>query len=216
MAPSLLIGHSLGGAAVLRARAGIPSVQAVATIGAPVDPAHVAHLFSDQIEDIRDKGQADVVLAGRTFQIGAEFVEDICQAALDDAIASLKAALLVLHAPRDETVDIENASRIFRAAKHPKSFVTLDTADHLISCKEDAEYVADVIATWAGRYVDLSPPAPEGIIRVSEADPSGFLQDVVSGPNHRTVADEPAAYGGTDMACRPMASSLQGWRHARR
>ncbi len=216
MALSLLIGHSLGGAAVLRARAGIPSVQAVATIGAPVDPAHVAHLFSDQIEDIRDKGQADVVLAGRTFQIGAEFVEDICQAALDDAIASLKAALLVLHAPQDETVDIENASRIFRAAKHPKSFVTLDTADHLISRKEDAEYVADVIATWAGRYVDLSPPAPEGIIRVSEADPSGFLQDVVSGPNHRTVADEPAAYGGTDMACRPMASSLQGWRHARR
>ena len=98
MAPSLLIGHSLGGAAVLRARAGIPSVQAVATIGSPVDPAHVAHLFSDQIEDIRDKGQADVVLAGRTFQIGVEFVEDICQAALDDAIASLKAALLVLHA----------------------------------------------------------------------------------------------------------------------
>ena len=208
MAPALLIGHSLGGAAVLRARAGIPSARAVATIGAPADPAHVAHLFSDQIEDIRDKGQADVVLAGRTFQIGAEFVEDIGQAALDDAIATLKAALLVLHAPRDEVVDIENASRIFRAAKHPKSFVTLDASDHLISRKEDAEYVADVIATWAGRYVDLSPPAPppgapEGIIRVSEADPSGFLQDVVSGPNHRTVADEPAAYGGTDMGMSP-------------
>lgn len=208
MAPALLIGHSLGGAAVLRARAGIPSVRAVATIGAPADPAHVAHLFSDQIEDIRDKGQADVVLAGRTFQIGAEFVDDIAQAALDDAIASLKAALLVLHAPLDETVDIENASRIFRAARHPKSFVTLDTADHLISRKEDAEYAADVIATWARRYMDLSPPAPppgapEGIIRVSEADPSGFLQDVVSGPHHRTVADEPAAYGGTDMGMSP-------------
>ncbi|MEX0285814.1 MAG: alpha/beta fold hydrolase [Paracoccaceae bacterium] len=208
MPPALLIGHSLGGAAVLRARAGIPSVQAVATLGAPFDPGHVAHNFADQIENIRANGQAEVTLAGRPFCIGQGFVDDISQANLEPAIASLKAALLVLHAPLDDTVDIDNAGRIFGAAKHPKSFVTLDKADHLISRAEDAEYAADVIAAWVERYISLKPPAPppgapEGIVRVSEADPTGFLQDVVSGPEHRTLADEPKAYGGTDLGMSP-------------
>ena len=127
---------------------------------------------------------------------------------LTPAIGSLKAALLVLHSPIDATVGIDNASEIFLAAKHPKSFVTLDKADHLVSRAEDAEYAADVIAAWSDRYLDLAPPAPppgvpEGIIRVSEADPKGFLQDIQHGPAHHLVADEPLAYGGTNKGLSP-------------
>ncbi len=208
MAPALLIGHSLGGAAVLRARAGIPSVKAVVTLGAPADPGHVAHHFEGALPQIDQDGSAEVMLGGRPFRIGKAFVDDISESALTPAIADLKAALLILHAPRDETVSIDNASTIFLAAKHPKSFVTLDDADHLITRASDAEYAADVIAAWVTRYIPLSPPAPppgapEGVVRVTEVDPSGFLQDIQSGPRHHTVADEPASYGGTDRGMSP-------------
>jgi len=208
MAPDLLIGHSLGGAAVLRARAGIPSVKGVVTLGAPFDPAHVAHHFEDYIAEIREKGSAEVSLGGRPFRIGRQFVEDISAENLAPAIADLRAALLILHAPMDDTVAIENAARIFTSAKHPKSFVTLDNADHLITRAADAEYAAEVIAAWASRYVQFTQPAPppgapEGILRVSEADPDGFLQDVQSGPSHHTFADEPLAYGGTNRGMSP-------------
>ncbi|MQQ06881.1 alpha/beta fold hydrolase [Epibacterium sp. SM1979] len=208
MPPDLLIGHSLGGAAVLRARAGIPSVKAVVTLGAPFDPAHVAHHFEDALPEIQSQGSAEVSLGGRSFVIGKGFVDDIRAAELDLAIADLRAALLVMHAPQDATVSIDNAASIFGTAKHPKSFVTLDDADHLISRPRDAEYAAEVIAAWAGRYVDLSPPAPppgapEGVLRVSEADPNGFLQDIQSGPYHHTLADEPKAYGGTNRGMSP-------------
>ncbi|UWQ30378.1 bifunctional alpha/beta hydrolase/OsmC family protein [Leisingera sp. M523] len=208
MAPALLIGHSLGGAAVLRARAGIPSVKGVVTLGAPFDPGHVSHHFDAALPEIEAKGRAEVCLGGRPFVIGREFVDDINAEALEPAITGLKAALLVLHAPRDETVSIDNAASIFAAAKHPKSFVTLDDADHLISRAADAEYAAEVIAAWAGRYVRMAPPAPppgapEGILRVTEADPEGFLQDVQSGPYHHTFADEPLAYGGTNRGMSP-------------
>ncbi|MFW8592878.1 alpha/beta fold hydrolase [Cribrihabitans neustonicus] len=208
MAPDLLIGHSLGGAAVLRARAGIPSVKAVVTLAAPFDPGHVTHHFEAALPEIREKGRAEVCLGGRPFTIGREFVEDISAANLAEAVAGLKAALLVLHAPRDETVGIDNAAAIFAAAKHPKSFVTLDDADHLISRARDAEYAAEVIAAWAARYVEMTPPAPppgapEGILRVSEADPDGFLQDVQWGPAHHTYADEPLAYSGSNRGMTP-------------
>ncbi len=208
MAPTLLIGHSLGGAAVLKAVADIPSIKAVVTIGAPFDPGHVTHNFGDALDEIADKGQASVSLAGRPFTIGKGFVEDVSGAALAPAIAGLGRALLVMHAPRDATVGVENATNIFVAAKHPKSFVTLDDADHLVSRPADAEYAADVIAAWAGRYLDLKPPAPppgapEGIVRVSEADAAGFLQDVNAGPKHHTWADEPEAYGGTNRGMSP-------------
>ncbi|EEE37799.1 OsmC family protein [Rhodobacteraceae bacterium KLH11] len=208
MAPALLIGHSLGGAAVLRARAGIPSVKAVVTLGAPADPAHVAHLFEAALPEIRAEGSAEVSLGGRPFQIRKAFVDDISETALGPAIADLKAALLILHAPRDDTVSIDNASTIFMAAKHPKSFVTLDDADHLITRAADADYAAGVIAAWVSRYVKLSPPAPppgtpEGVVRVTEVDPSGYLQDIQSGPRHHAVADEPASYGGTDRGMSP-------------
>ncbi|WP_425038931.1 alpha/beta fold hydrolase [Primorskyibacter sp. S187A] len=208
MAPDLLIGHSLGGAAVLRAAEDIPSARGVVTLGAPFDPGHVTHNFADALPTIAREGSGEVQLGGRPVRIGRDFVEDVSGASLTDRISALKKALLVLHAPLDEVVGIENATNIFSAAKHPKSFVTLDDADHLISRAADAEYAADVISAWATRYLDLTPPAPppgapEGIIRVSEADPSGFLQDVQNGPDHHILADEPLAYGGTNKGLSP-------------
>ncbi len=208
MPPGLLIGHSLGGAAILKAAGAIPGAKAIVTIGAPFDPAHVTHNFDEVLDEIREKGSAAVTLAGRSFTIGQDFVEDISGAALAPAIEKLGKALLVMHAPRDETVGIDNATRIFIAAKHPKSFVTLDSADHLVSRADDAEYAAEVIAAWSGRYLKLRPPAPppgapEGIVRVSEADQNGFLQDVNAGAAHHTLADEPLAYGGTNRGMTP-------------
>ena len=208
MAPTLLIGHSLGGAAVIRAAGAIPGIRAVATLGAPHDPGHVLRHLGDALPEIRRHGQAQVDLGGRPFTIGEDFVQDVSTTKLDDALAGMKAALLVMHAPRDSVVGIDNATQIFAAKKHPKSFVTLDAADHLITNPADAEYAAEVIAAWAGRYLDLKPPAPppgapEGIVRVSEADPKGFLQDVQDGPHHHALADEPAAYGGTNRGMSP-------------
>ena len=208
MAPALLIGHSLGGAAVLGAARRIDSVRAVATIGAPFDPGHVTHNFEGALERIETEGAAEVMLGGRPIRIGKGFVENVRAERLEGEIANLRRALLILHAPRDATVGIENAGEIFRAAKHPKSFVTLDSADHLVSDPADAEYAAQVIAAWAAHYLDLQPPAPppgapEGIVRVTEADPEGFLQDVNAGPKHHVLADEPEAYGGTDRGLTP-------------
>lgn len=207
MAPALIIGHSLGGAAVLKAAAGIDSLRAVVSIAAPFDPGHVTHNFGDALDTIAEDGAAEVTLGGRTIRIGAEFVADVDGARLQPAIADLRRALLVLHGPRDEVVGIENATRIFTAARHPKSFVSLDEADHLISNGADAEYAAEVIAAWAGRYVDLTAahetdPAPEGVTRVSEADPDGFLQDISAG-RHHLMADEPRKAGGTDRGPSP-------------
>ncbi len=208
MAPGLLIGHSLGGAAVIRAADRIDSVKAVVTLAAPHDPAHVTHAFAEALPRIEQRGVAEVDLGGRRFCIGHDFVRDVQDAALDAALARMKAALLVMHAPRDEIVGIDNATAIFAAKKHPKSFVTLDDADHLISRAEDAEYAAGVIAAWSRRYLDLRAPAPppgapEGVVRVSEADAKGFLQDVQSGPHHHALADEPVAYGGTNRGMSP-------------
>lgn len=207
MAPSLIIGHSLGGAAVLKAAPMMKSIKAVVTIGAPFDPSHVTHNFADAIPQIMADGAADVSLGGRPFRIGKDFVTDIREAALRPAIATLGAALLVLHAPRDAVVGVENASDIFLAAKHPKSFVTLDDADHLITDPADAEYAADVIVAWSMRYLKLPAPkehpaAPEGVTRVTEADADGFLQDVQAGPHH-VLADEPEKFGGTNKGLTP-------------
>ncbi|MCP4827068.1 MAG: OsmC family protein [Shimia sp.] len=208
MAPDLLIGHSLGGAAVLRAATQIASARAVVTLGAPSDPAHVAHQFDAHTDRISSNGQATVSLGGRPFEIKKAFLEDISNQNLNKCIATLNKALLVLHAPLDSTVSIDNAAQIFEAAKHPKSFVTLDDADHLITNPKDAEYAAEVIASWVGRYLTLTPPAPppgapEGVVRVSEANPEGFLQDVNAGPFHHALADEPLAYGGSNRGMTP-------------
>ncbi|MBT8408415.1 MAG: OsmC family protein [Alphaproteobacteria bacterium] len=208
MAPELLIGHSLGGAAVLKAAAGIASSKAVVTLGAPFDPEHVTHNFGDALGSIETDGAAEVDLGGRPFRIRRAFVEDVKAEALGPAIANLGRALLVLHAPLDNIVGVMNATQIFTHAKHPKSFVTLDDADHLITRTEDAEYAAEVIAAWVGRYVPLAAPAPppgapEGVVRVAEADPGGFLQDVNAGHLHHALADEPEAYGGTNRGMTP-------------
>ncbi len=206
--PSLLIGHSFGGSAVLKAASTMDTVKAVITIGAPFDPAHVIKSFDGEIDGILKDGQAAVSLGGRPFTISKSFIDDVSANNLAPHISKLKRALLVMHAPLDDIVGIENASQIFQAAKHPKSFVTLDNADHLVSRPEDAEYAAEVISTWVARYLILRPPAPppgapEGIVRVAEADATGFLQDVNSGPLHHTLADEPLAYGGTNKGMTP-------------
>lgn len=207
--PDLLIGHSLGGAAVISAAKHIASAKAVVTIGAPCDPEHVAHNFGEHITAIDELGQAQVCLGGRPFTIRREFLEDVRETNLIDDIAKLNKALLVLHSPLDTTVDINNAAHIFQGAKHPKSFVTLDHADHLLTRSADAEYAAHVIAAWAGHYVGTAATtqpkasAPEGVTRVVELDPAGFKQDVYAGAKHHVLADEPISMGGTDTGLTP-------------
>ncbi len=206
-APQLLIGHSLGGAAVLAAARRIESVRAVATIAAPADTAHVLQHLGGSLAQIRRDGAGTVRLGGRELSIGRAFIEDVEATRLADAIAALRRALLILHGPRDMVVGVENAATIFTAAKHPKSFVTLDDSDHLLSRAEDAEYAAEVIAAWAMRYLDLpeeraAEAPPEGVVRSSEADPEGFLQDVLAGPHH-LLGDEPAGVGGGGQGLSP-------------
>jgi len=153
-APALLVGHSLGGAAVLAAAGGVPECRAVATIGAPADPGHVVKLFTGSIDAIREEGSAEVDLAGRRFRIAKQFLDDLDSHNQAERIASLRRALVILHSPRDSTVGIDNAARIFETAKHPKSFISLDDADHLLRERRDAEFVADVLAAWAARYMN--------------------------------------------------------------
>jgi uncharacterized OsmC-like protein/pimeloyl-ACP methyl ester carboxylesterase len=214
--PAILIGHSLGGAAILAATGQIPDARAVVTIAAPSDPAHVTGLFRDRIEDIRKHGKVEVSLAGRPFQISSEFLDDIAHHSLMAQVAKLHKALLVMHSPTDDTVGIDNATNIFLAAKHPKSFVSLAGADHLLTARRDAAYVADVIAAWAERYFD--PPASEQAI-VSDAVPrqvvvretrdGKFQQSISVGP-HRLLADEPVAAGGEDTGPGPYDFVLAG------
>jgi uncharacterized OsmC-like protein/fermentation-respiration switch protein FrsA (DUF1100 family) len=208
-APTLLIGHSLGGAAILAAAGQIAEAKAVVTIAAPSDPSHVTGLFKDDLGAIRKDGQADVSLAGRPFTIKSRFLDDIAEHGLMGHIANLRKALLVMHAPTDDTVGIDNATRIFLAAKHPKSFVSLADADHLLSQRRDSSYVADVIAAWVSRYVETAIPlaaaepsaAPRRVV-VSETRNSKFQNTVSIGP-HRLLADEPAAAGGEDTGPGP-------------
>jgi len=206
-APTILIGHSLGGAAVIAAARHIPEAKAVVTIGAPAEPGHVTHNLGSSLEEIEREGRATVSLAGRSFTISRQFVEDVRGQALAAALGGLRKALLVLHAPRDATVGIDNASAIFLAAKHPKSFVTLDEADHLLTRAEDAEYAASVIAAWVSRYLPPQvvehPVADEGVVRVSEDSAGGLLQHVSVDGRFRLIADEPLALGGSDLGPTP-------------
>ncbi len=214
--PAILIGHSLGGAAILAAAGQIPDAKAVVTIAAPSDPAHVTGLFKDRIEDIRRQGKVEVSLAGRPFNITREFLDDIAEHGLMAHVTKLHKALLVMHAPTDDTVGIDNATHIFLAAKHPKSFVSLADSNHLLTGKRDATYVADVIAAWAERYIDpvVSEPAadlgeaPRNVV-VRETRNSKFQQTVTIGP-HQMLADEPVAAGGEDSGSGPYDFLLAG------
>lgn len=215
-APSILIGHSLGGAAILAAEGKIPEAKAVVTIAAPSDPAHVTDLFKEHIDDIRTQGEVEVSLAGRPFRIKREFLDDIAEHELMKDIAGLHKALLVMHSPVDDTVGIDNATKLFVAARHPKSFVSLDHADHLLTKPADALYAADVIAAWASRYVDTAKPAkamdlpeaPRQVV-VQETRKSKFNQIITVGP-HRLIADEPVAAGGEDAGPGPYDFLLAG------
>jgi putative redox protein len=208
-APELLIGHSLGGAAVLAVAADIPEARAVVTIGAPSSPAHVAHLLKNKHAQIETAGEAEVELAGRTFTIKRQFLRDIEGQQLAERIRTMRKALLVMHSPIDEIVSIDNASEIFLAARHPKSFITLDKADHLLTRRTDSMYVAATISAWARRYLPDSdaraavsrPPVAEGEVLVQEHD-GKFAQDVYT-ERHSLHADEPSSYGGKDSGPSP-------------
>ena len=204
-APTLLIGHSLGGAAVLRAAPRIPEVRAVATIGAPAELGHVRRLFRSSVEEIEASGSATVELAGREFQIKKQFLDDLEEHNLLAGLRDLRVATAIFHSPIDNIVGIDNASKIYGALLHPKSFITLDDADHLLTRPEDAEYVASVLAAWADRY--LPAPAddttdPTGDEVHIEQDRGGFLTHVTAGVHH-LLADEPRSVGGGDRGPNP-------------
>ena len=209
-APAILIGHSLGGAAVLSAAGDVPEVRAVVTIGAPAEPGHVSHLFEDNIEEIEEKGHAVVNLSGRTFTISKQFLDDIATQDFSERIRTMQKALLIFHALADDIVHIDSARRIFEAARHPKSFVSLDSADHLLTRKQDSQYVAETIAAWASRYIPASeetdenvaqPKLKSGEVLVRETD-GKFGQDVFT-DTHHVLADEPTRHGGRNTGPDP-------------
>ena len=213
-APEILFGHSLGGTAVLQAAPRVPSAVAVATIGSPADPQHVTHLFRDSEDEIRENGIAEVVLGGRPFRMRQEFVDDLADHNLPTSIGKLRKALLVMHAPLDDMVEIDNASALFAAAKHPKSFVSLDKADHLLTREEDSRYAGQVLAAWATRFLPERQDADaltavDGEV-VSRTPVDGFRTEVQMG-KHSLIADEPTSVGGTDAGPTPydlLASAL--------
>ncbi|NIR48154.1 alpha/beta fold hydrolase [candidate division KSB1 bacterium] len=206
-APRLLIGHSLGGAAVLQAAHRIPSSQAVVTIAAPAEPTQVKRLMSDAQEQIEAQGEAEITLAGRSFTIKKQFLDDLEQSNMQQSIENLKRALMILHSPVDNIVGIENAARIFRAAKHPKSFVSLEQADHLLSDENDSLYVGAVVAAWARKYLDIPQTVPDKadlkdnqvLVRTGA---KGYRTEI-NANGHSLVADEPASVGGTNAGPSP-------------
>jgi uncharacterized OsmC-like protein/alpha-beta hydrolase superfamily lysophospholipase len=215
-APRILVGHSFGGAAVLAAAHRLPEAVAVATIGAPFDVAHVVHLFGEARAEIEARGEAEVTLGGRSFRVKKQFLDDIAGHQLGEHLARLKKALIVFHAPRDEIVGIANAGQIFAAARHPKSFISLDDADHLLTRRADASYVADVLVAWVGRYVPdgeaeaIAPQAEPGEVLVAETGEGRFAQIVRVG-RHELRADEPASVaGGLDSGPSPYDCLLAG------
>jgi putative redox protein len=204
-APSLLIGHSLGGTAVLMAAPKIASVKAVVTIGAPCEPEHVLNLITGDLETIEEKGEAKVSLAGRPFTLKKQFVDDLRNHGLKKEIEKMRGlSLLILHSPQDDTVGIENARHIYAAAHHPKSFISLDGADHLLSNKKDSLYVGSVIAGWAKRYLpgleEKDLETNEQVLALLEEGP--FLTHLLAGQHH-IIADEPESVGGQNLGPSP-------------
>jgi len=206
-APKLLVGHSLGGAAVLAAAPRIPEVAAIATINAPADPAHVIHTLGCSLEEIESTGEAKVSLGGRPFTIRKAFVDDVRAQNINEILPNLHCALLVMHAPRDRIVDISNAQKIFVPARHPKSYVSLDDADHLLSRRDDALYAGMVLAAWASRYLppkvdERTAQSGKGDVVVTETGDGKYAQTINVG-RHRLRADEPPSVGGDDSGPSP-------------
>lgn len=211
-APTILIGHSLGGAAVICAAMLLPSIKAVATIGAPFDPKHVQHLFAEHVETIEKEGIAKVAIAGRTFTVKHQFLKDIEMQSLEEKLAHLDRALLILHSPQDLVVPIDNAARFYNAARHPKSFISLDGADHLLSDKKDSLYVGNVIASWSSRYLEI--PEKERFTTekqvLARLGSKGYTTEIMV-RHHGLIADEPEEVGGNDFGPSPyelVASAL--------
>ncbi len=211
-APALLVGHSLGGAAVLAAAPQIDSVEAVVTIGAPATANHVRHLISSAEEELMNTGSAEVTIGNRSFQIKQQLLDDLDRYGDEEHINHLGAALLVFHSPVDQVVSINEAARIYQAARHPKSFISLDKADHLLSNRDDAEYVAQTLVAWVSRYLGLSrhtlepnygtAPVVEGSdVLITELDKK-FLRGAFSA-NHQLMSDEPRQMGGQDLGPSP-------------
>lgn len=203
----LMVGHSLGGTAALAAAAAIPSLAALATVASPFDPWHAARMFGDSLEQIERTGEAQVAIAGRPFRVTRELLEDLRGARMEEAIHGLRVPLLILHSPADRTVDIGNATKIWMAARHPKSFVSLDDADHLLTRKGDAQYAGRVIAAWASRWLP-EPPEPTmdelaGEGRVVTVTPGASFRTEIAAGRHVFVADEPVAVGGADAGPTP-------------
>ncbi len=201
-APQLLVGHSLGGSAVLAVAERLDSVRAVATLAAPSSADHILEQFGEDLDMIETEGSAEVQLAGRPFRIRKDFVDDARSHSLEDRLKKLRRALLVLHSPVDTIVSIDNAQKIFAAALHPKSFVSLDNADHLLSNEDDSRYAGRVISAWADRFLALQRPEPSENVRVAGQTGDKFLCRVQAG-RHSLLADEPAANGGDDLGPDP-------------
>lgn len=207
-APSLLIGHSLGGTAVLMAAFDLPKIKGIATIGSPSEPGHVKKLLNYNEEKFADSNSYEANIGGRPFQIQKQFINDIESHDLLKNIKTLKKALLIMHSPQDSIVEVSNAGELFQHAFHPKSFVSLDGADHLLSKKEDALYVADVIGAWAGRYIDLeelpennlSTEGEQVVVHLNLED--NFTSQVFT-EKHHFIADEPKSVGGDDLGPSP-------------
>ena len=204
-APTLLIGHSLGGAAAIFAAARVPSIKAVAVINSPSSPGHIKHLLKSSAEEINQNGKAVVNLAGRDFTIKKQFLDDLENKPLTEIVKGFGKALLILHSPQDNTVNIKNAEEIYLAARHPKSFVSLDGMDHLLSKKEDSQYVGNVIAGWASRYVDIpaeNEPVSGKDVAASLDSADKFTTHLKLGA-HYSIADEPKSFGGNDFGPSP-------------
>ena len=213
-APAILVGHSLGGAAILQAAHELPSVRAVATIGAPSDPGHVVDQLKESLDEILTAGEAEVLLAGRPFRVRQQFVQDLYAAKVDDAVRTLKRALLIFHSPVDNTVGVEHAARLYDLAKHPKSFISLDDADHLVSRPEDSEYIGAILGAWARKYVELDPTDPHhghdhSAERIIVETGSTYTSDIWA-QGHALVSDEPKRLGGDDAGPTPYDLLLAG------
>jgi uncharacterized OsmC-like protein/alpha-beta hydrolase superfamily lysophospholipase len=203
-APSLLIGHSLGGAAVILAAEKIQSVKALVTIGSPADPEHVKHLFQDSVATINAKGKAKVNIGGRAFTIKKEFIDDLGNQRLSKILSGMRKSYLIMHSPQDTIVSVDNAARLYQAAHHPKSFISLDGADHLLGNAEDSAYAATVISSWALRYIDVENDPHETLGHQVKVRLGGdrYTSEVKT-PDHHLVADEPASVGGNNLGPTP-------------